>query len=31
MENLDLLSEWLDKAVQALRDMDTQLAGSLGK
>ncbi|MEV6301353.1 WXG100 family type VII secretion target [Actinoplanes sp. NPDC051861] len=31
MENLDLLSEWLDKAVQALRDMDTQLAGSLNK
>jgi WXG100 family type VII secretion target len=31
MENLDLLSEWLDKAVQALSDMDTQLAGSLNK
>jgi WXG100 family type VII secretion target len=31
MENLDLLSEWLDKAVEALRDMDTQLAGSLNK
>ncbi len=31
MENLELLSEWLDKAVEALRDMDTQLAGSLNK
>ena len=31
MESLDLLSEWLDKAVQALQDMDTQLAGSLNK
>ncbi|MFG1777017.1 WXG100 family type VII secretion target [Micromonospora sp. NPDC049051] len=31
MDTLDQLSEWLDKAVQALRDMDTQLAGSLNK
>lgn len=31
MENLVLLSEWLDKAVEALREMDTQLAGSLNK
>jgi WXG100 family type VII secretion target len=31
MENLELLSEWLDKAVAALRDMDVQLAGSLTK
>jgi WXG100 family type VII secretion target len=31
MENLELLSQWLDKAVEALRDMDTQLAGSLNK
>lgn len=31
MESLSLLSEWLDKSVQALRDMDTQLAGSLNK
>jgi WXG100 family type VII secretion target len=29
METLDQLSLWLDKAVEALRDMDTQLAGSL--
>lgn len=31
MENLTLLSEWLDKAVEALRSMDTELAGSLKK
>ncbi|ROT33430.1 WXG100 family type VII secretion target [Micromonospora sp. HM5-17] len=31
MENLSLLSEWLDKAVDALREMDSQLAGSLNK
>jgi WXG100 family type VII secretion target len=29
MENLNLLSQWLDRAVEALREMDTQLAGSL--
>jgi uncharacterized protein YukE len=29
METLDQLSVWLDKTVDALRDMDTQLAGSL--
>jgi len=29
METLDQLSQWLDKAVDAMRDMDTQLAGSL--
>jgi WXG100 family type VII secretion target len=31
MENLELLSMWLDKAVEALRQMDTELAGSLTK
>jgi WXG100 family type VII secretion target len=31
METLTQLSVWLDKAVEALRDMDTQLAGSLNK
>jgi WXG100 family type VII secretion target len=31
METLDQLSQWLDKAVQAMQDMDTQLAGSLNQ
>ena len=31
METLDQLSQWLDKAVEALRDMDSQLASSLNK
>ncbi|GLY02355.1 WXG100 family type VII secretion target [Actinoplanes sp. NBRC 101535] len=31
MENLTLLSEWLDQAVAAMQDMDTQLAGSLNQ
>lgn len=31
MINLTLLSEWLDKAVAALRDVDTQLTSSLNK
>ncbi|MFI9645767.1 WXG100 family type VII secretion target [Streptomyces sp. NPDC052040] len=31
METLEQLSQWLDKAVDAMRDMDTQLAGSLNK
>lgn len=31
METLDQLSVWLDKAVDALRDMDTQLSGSLNQ
>ncbi|MFI6070198.1 WXG100 family type VII secretion target [Actinoplanes sp. NPDC051343] len=31
METLEQLSTWLDKAVDALQDMDTQLAGSLNK
>lgn len=31
METLEQLSTWLDKAVEALRDMDTQLASSLNK
>ncbi|QCB94908.1 WXG100 family type VII secretion target [Cellulomonas shaoxiangyii] len=30
MVNLETLSTWLDKAVEALRDMDTQMASSLG-
>jgi WXG100 family type VII secretion target len=30
METLTQLSQWLDKAVEAMRDMDTQLASSLG-
>jgi WXG100 family type VII secretion target len=29
MDTLDQLSQWLDKAVDAMRDMDTQMAGSL--
>jgi WXG100 family type VII secretion target len=29
METLTELSQWLDKAVDAMRDMDTQMAGSL--
>lgn len=29
MDTLDQLSQWLDKAVDALRDMDSQLANSL--
>ena len=31
METLEQLSQWLDKAVEALRDMDSQLASSLNK
>ncbi|GAB2711932.1 WXG100 family type VII secretion target [Kitasatospora kifunensis] len=31
METLDQLSQWLDKAVAAMQDMDTQLSGSLNK
>ena len=31
METLEQLSTWLDKAVDALQDMDTQLAGSLNQ
>ncbi|MBF9069547.1 WXG100 family type VII secretion target [Streptacidiphilus fuscans] len=31
METLDQLSQWLDKAVSAMQDMDSQLAGSLNK
>ncbi|MDH6119084.1 WXG100 family type VII secretion target [Kitasatospora sp. GAS204B] len=31
MDTLDQLSQWLDKAVAAMRDMDTQLSGSLNK
>lgn len=31
MESLEQLSQWLDKAVEAMRDMDQQLAGSLEK
>ncbi|WP_433833580.1 WXG100 family type VII secretion target [Actinoplanes sp. CA-015351] len=31
METLEQLSSWLDKAVDAMRDMDTQLANSLNK
>ncbi len=31
METLEQLSQWLDKAVDALRDMDSQMAGSLNK
>ena len=31
MDTLDQLSQWLDKAVAALQDMDTQLSGSLNK
>jgi WXG100 family type VII secretion target len=29
MGTLEQLSQWLDKAVEAMRDMDTQMAGSL--
>ena len=29
MDSLDQLSQWLDKAVQAMQDMDTQMAQSL--
>ena len=31
MDTLDQLSQWLDKAVDAMRDMDSQLAGSLNQ
>jgi uncharacterized protein YukE len=31
METLDQLSQWLDKAVSAMQDMDTQLTGSLNQ
>lgn len=31
METLDQLSQWLDKAVDAMRDMDTQLSTSLNQ
>jgi WXG100 family type VII secretion target len=31
MDTLDQLSQWLDKAVSAMQDMDSQLAGSLNK
>ncbi len=31
MDTLDQLSQWLDKAVAAMQDMDTQLSGSLNK
>lgn len=31
METLEQLSTWLDKAVDAMRDMDTQLTSSLNK
>ncbi|MCX4751308.1 WXG100 family type VII secretion target [Kitasatospora sp. NBC_01287] len=31
MDTLDQLSQWLDKAVAALRDMDTQLSSSLNQ
>ncbi|GAA2555196.1 hypothetical protein GCM10010435_27190 [Winogradskya consettensis] len=31
METLTQLSEWLNKAVEAMREMDTELAGSLNK
>lgn len=29
MDSLEQLSQWLDKAVQSMQDMDTQLAQSL--
>lgn len=29
MNTLEQLSQWLDKAVDAMRDMDSQMAGSL--
>ncbi|WP_369392456.1 WXG100 family type VII secretion target [Streptomyces sp. CG1] len=31
METLEQLSQWLDKAVSAIQDMDTQLSGSLNQ
>ena len=31
MDTLDQLSQWLDKAVDAMRDFDTQMAGSLNQ
>ncbi len=31
METLEQLSQWLDKAVDAMRDMDTQMANSLNQ
>lgn len=31
MDTLDQLSQWLDKAVDAMRQMDSDLAGSLNK
>lgn len=31
METLDQLSQWLDKAVDGMRDMDTQMANSLNQ
>jgi WXG100 family type VII secretion target len=31
MDTLDQLSQWLDKAVAAMQDMDSQLSGSLNK
>ena len=31
MDTLDQLSQWLDKAVSAMQDMDSQLSGSLNQ
>ena len=31
METLDQLSQWLDKAVSAMQDMDSQLSSSLNQ
>jgi WXG100 family type VII secretion target len=31
MDTLDTLSQWLDKAVDAMREMDSQLSGSLNQ
>jgi WXG100 family type VII secretion target len=31
METLEQLSQWLDKAVDGMRDMDTQMASSLNQ
>ncbi|HEY3867645.1 MAG TPA: WXG100 family type VII secretion target [Actinocrinis sp.] len=31
MDSLDQLSQWLDKAVSSLQDMDTQMAQSLNQ
>ncbi len=31
METLEQLSQWLDKAVDAMRDMDSQMANSLNQ